>query len=98
MKKYKSFGCHRINTFNLNFPNGNGISTVWGGGTYTEKYPDDIDWRGEEPATYKNNVEIMIDCPEKLKKRISKYLKSDENPIGWISLDQWIKVVNMLSK
>jgi len=97
----KAFINHRDNGVHLQFPNGNSISTIWGWGSYSEgrDFND-----GTEPFTKRfdrnpdgsNTVEIMISCPDKLHESIYKKYDSDDSVIGYVSMDDWMKIINRL--
>lgn len=92
--------------FHLNFPNGNHLSTVWAEGTYTDNH----DSRKMIEAIRKNkspygisfgskNVEIMFSCGKKLEKKIvKKYNEGVPDPIGYLTQEDWLKIVNLLAK
>ena len=105
----KAFQNVANNKIHLYFPNGNGISTIWGSGSYTENH--DVGF--EPPFTHdgfmkafsafmgSNDVEIMLlKCPEKLSKKIhKKYDRSgDGSVIGHIKIMEWLDILNMLAK
>ena len=106
MKEYRAFVNHKHNGVHLKFPNGNGISTVWGRGTYGDNYHygDDKDLNMAYSTLIKegaNQVEIMIDTPDKkLHNRIFRKLKTsiDNGVIGWVTMEQWLWVISQLSK
>ena len=94
----KAFINHRINGVLITFPNGNTISTIWGIGSYTEHHNDDnymdFDKRIEDGS---NNVEIMVTTDNKrLYNRIHKRLNGDGSVIGWVSVTDWLWVLNVL--
>lgn len=100
--KEKAFNNWKHNAIHLTFPNGNALSTVWGYGNYCDNY--DVDnWSIESFRTFmqSDTCEIMIlDAPEKLTKKIHrKYHASDDNSvIGYLTMEQWLDIVKMLSK
>ena len=106
----KAFHQHRLNGFALTFPNKNWISTIWGDGTYSEnhwlstehpffkqmgmqKYNIIYDVRLKS-----DTVEIMIQCGEKLAKRIHKKYGGDGSVIGHLNIMQWLEIINLLAK
>lgn len=95
----KAFTNHKHNGVYLQFPNGNGISTIWGRGAYG----DDKDLNTAYSTLIKegaNQVEIMIDTPDKkLHNRIFRKLKTgiDNGVIGWVTMEQWLWVIGQLS-
>lgn len=76
MKREKSFNNFKHNGLHLTFPNGNFISTIFGIGSYTENH--DMYTKMEEFMD-SNDVEIMFDCGDKLKKKILKKYNDGEN-------------------
>lgn len=101
-KSFKNVGHNRLH---LNFPNGNWISTIWGVGSYTEnRYIDRGKYKSfikmYETFMVSDDVEIMIECGGKLKKKIhKKYDKdSDGSVIGHLDIIQWLEIVNLLFK
>ena len=94
----KAFNNFRHNGLHLNFPNGNHLSTVWGGGTYTENY-DRFDLISQPIFLESNDVEIMFECSEKLQKKIEKkFNDGGEQPIGRLTITQWLEIANLLAK
>lgn len=104
MENKPAFGCHAINKFQMNFPNGNWISTVWGAMTYSDNYNLDIPLGGElkdfsSKGLFSNTVEIMFTCPDRLRKRIlKKYNGGNEDPVGYLDQKSWLEIVNLLAK
>jgi len=103
----KAFKNWDIGRLHLNFPNGNHLSTVWADGTYSDNHRSMqvTDWLLENkgktrmPTVESNTVEIMFSCGEKLKKRIlKKYNDGDSDPIGYLSQEKWLEIVNLLAK
>lgn len=103
-EKEKAFNNWTHNKIHLTFPNGNSISTIWGYSSYTENY----DMNGKDFSIDKfsifaqsNDAEIMIlKCPDKLKKKISKKYKTfeDDNVAGHIDILTWLGILNLLAK
>jgi hypothetical protein len=98
--KNKAFNNWKHNAIHLTFPNGNSLSTTWGYGTYSDNYDN---WSDNVFRKFMSSdtVEVMIlKAPEKLVKKI--YKKYDENRngniIGFLTMEQWLEVVKMLSK
>lgn len=98
-----SFQTKKVNGMYLKFPNGNGISTVWGYGTYSDNY--DVEHTQEEIVELfdrkmdSNTVEIMFDCGDRLRKRIlKKYNTGSNDPIGRLTITEWLEIVNLLAK
>lgn len=99
--KIKSFANPKHNGIHLNFPNGNWISTIWGVGSYSENHDHKTyDFVADyETFMSSNDVEIMFTCGEKLKKRIlKKYNEGEKDPIGYLTITQWLEIVNLLNK
>lgn len=93
----KSFSTHAINKFQLRFPNGNWISTIWNAMTYCDNFEAQRLYP-ELPLT-SNTVEIMFTCPKELEKQIlDKYADGYGNPIGYLNITQWLEIVNLLAK
>ena len=91
----KSFENFKHNGIYLEFDNGNTISTIWGYGSYTENH-DKGDFDTFDSS---KNVEIMFTCGQKLKKGIlKKYNEGDGDPIGYLTITQWLEIVNLLNK
>jgi len=97
----KAFAQHKINGFRLKFPNGNGLSTIWSFGSYTENYI----WNFEDPIDRyekllgSDTVEIMPDCSEELLKELQEKYPDNENGsvFGHLTIIQWLEIVNILS-
>ena len=93
----KSFQSHKDNGVFLQFPNGNGISTIWGKYTYSDN--KDIDYNTPfETRLDSNTAEILIKCSDKLHKRIHKKYNGDGNIIGFLNIKQWLEILNLLEK
>lgn len=101
----KAFGSHRPARIHFNFPNGNFLSTIWAGGSYTENYSD---WRDTEflldktktfPEYFSDTVEVMFECGEELRLKINtKYGDGEEAAvIGQLTFSQWLEIVNLLA-
>jgi hypothetical protein len=103
-EKLKAFNNWRHNGIHLTFPNGNSISTVWGIGSYTdnhfliEKDPDTA--FGYRKFLDSDTCEIMIlKAPDKLIKKIhKKYGDGDNSVIGYLTIKQWLEIINLISK
>ena len=107
MKKIKEKAFHSWDTarFHINFPNGNQISSVWGEGTYSDcresKAMTDFILKrtAQRPVFNSDTIEIMFRCGDKLKKRIlKKYNEGSDGPIGYLSLEKWLEIVNLVAK
>jgi hypothetical protein len=98
----KAFENIKHNALHLNFPNGNKLSTIWGRGSYTENHDFTFDESGNIKDFWtfigSNNVEIMFACDKKLEKKIFKKFIYDSQPIGYLTILQWVEIVKMLSK
>jgi hypothetical protein len=107
IEQKKAFKNWDIGRLHLNFPNGNHLSTVWADGTYSDNNMSMTvtDWllsntgKTPVPTVESNTVEIMFSCGEKLRKKIlKKYNEGDDDPIGYLTFDQWLEIVNLLSR
>lgn len=99
----KAFENIKHNALHLNFPNGNKLSTIWGRGSYTDNHDFTFDESGNIKDFWtfigSNNVEIMFTCDKKLEKKIlKKFNDGDDQPIGYLTILQWVEIVKMLSK
>lgn len=106
----KAFNQHRVNGIYLNFPNGNGLSTIWGIGSHTENhflindiYKDGYDadklmkqWN--TPLT-SNDVEVMPDCSKIVKEMLDKAFPDnvDGDIYNHLTFGQWLEMVNILN-
>jgi hypothetical protein len=111
MKKEKSFNNFRHNGIHLNFPNGNFISTIWGVGSYTENHDFSLSGhfsteqdslRGDPLKGFRtflqsDNVEVAYTCSKEIVKKIRRKF-GEENPLGYLSMKDWLWLVNTLSK
>lgn len=96
----KAFTNRACNKIYLKFPNGNGISTIWGWGTYSEtrNFGQDVTFLSSD------NVEIMIDCDKKTGKKIAKkYGKFNSGgyyggSYGNVGILEWLDICNILAK
>lgn len=98
--KCKAFCNHKMNGVRLEFPNGNAISTVWGTGTYSD-FRDHLAYPTELIEEGSATVEItVLAAPDKLIKKIHRHLNedSDDSVIGWVSITDWLWVINQLAK
>lgn len=108
-KEEKAFRNHRTNGVYLRFPNGNGLSTVWGSGTYCDNYNYEIrDEKGgiDYEKTYSDTIpegsdtcEVMPDCGELVKKLLDAKFPDNENGrvFGHLTFAQWLEMVNILN-
>lgn len=93
----KSFQAHKTNGIFLRFPNGNGISTIWGKYTYSDN--NDIDHNIPfETRLDSNTAEILIMCSDKLRNKIHKKYNGDGIVIGFLDIKQWLEILNLLEK
>lgn len=97
----KAFCQHRINGFRLKFENGNGISTIWGYGSYSENYdfPKDDDLSNFRKIPLgSNTVEIMPYCSEQLLKELQEKYPDNENGsiFGNLTINQWFEIIEIL--
>ncbi len=107
MKSEKAFKNTHHNGIHLWFPNGNGISTIWGFGSHTENngfddrsFPSDLTQKFNT-FMESNDCEIMIlNCPSKLLKKIQKKYNegSDECVINYLDIKKWLEIINLLAK
>lgn len=93
----KSFVNHKHNGVYLKFPNGNGISTVWGYSNYCENY------NNGELGKFNNGSDTCEILPEADEKTIKKLYKicpelKNNNVAGHLTMEDWLKVVKILSK
>lgn len=101
----KAFQQHRENGFMLKFPNGNGLSTIWGYSSYTENYDmpyeeyDDDITKMFNVKLGSNTVEIMPDCSDELLKKLQEKYPENENGsvFGQLTFTQWLEIVNILN-
>lgn len=104
-EKEKAFYSWATARFHLNFPNGNNISCVFGEGTYSDEYDSNAEsdyllkMTNERPVFNSDTIEIMFTCPDKLRKKIlKKYNEGASDPIGYLPIDKWLEIVNLLAK
>lgn len=108
MKEKKTFKNWRHGAFHLNLPNGNHISTTWANYSYSDNHdnytdliPEDRKYKSDriDPAVESNTVEVMVDCSQKLLKRLEKKLNDgNSQPFGYLNFEQWLYLVNAVSK
>jgi hypothetical protein len=100
--KNKAFLNHRKigNGFRLTFENGNSISTVWGEMTYTDNYDVRFTPDYTTQMLSSDTCECMIDCSNELLDEISNLFPDeiDDRILKYLTLDKWIKLINILSK
>lgn len=99
----KAFKNWRAGAVHLNFPNGNHISTTWAPYSYSDNY----DQRDSElvikhghidPIMESDTVEIMIDCGEKLLKRLEKRFNDGySQPFSRLPIEDWLYIVNKVA-
>jgi len=102
---YKSFANHKHNGVHLKFPNGNSISTIWGRGSYTDNHDFTTGKISKDFSTLieggSNTVEIMPNTNNKrlLNKIFRKFNTDPDNSvIGWLTIDDWMWVIQQLYK
>ena len=98
--KEKAFCNFRSNGIHLTFPNGNALSTIWGYCTYSDNHDMEIGY-GDNYNKFldSNTVEIMIlEAPSRLKKKIEKKYDFEGSVKGYLTMEEWLDVVKMLSK
>ena len=107
--KEKAFSNWKHNAIRLTFPNGNSLSTTWAYCTYSDNYDSvkpipnnprmsesEDDWTTFSES---NTCEIMIlEAPDKVIRRIHKKYDGDGSVIGYLTMEQWLDVVKILSK
>lgn len=102
MEIKKAFTNWRGGAFYLKFPNGNSLSTTFAASSYSDNHSlNSLDsWRSIEKPVESDTVEIMINqCPEKLYKKIyKKYGDGSNSVIGYLTMQQWLEIVALLSK
>lgn len=110
MDTKKAFTIHKVNGVYLNFPNGNGLSTIWGVGSYSDNYNNEF--RNEDGVidvlrSYteiikdgSNTCEVMPLCSELVKKLLDTTFPDNENGsvFGNLTFEQWLKMVNILNE
>lgn len=99
----KSFKNSAHNKIRLTFPNGNSISTIWSRGSYTDNFNLNEDLplhNAYETFADSMEVEVMIDCSDKLYGKICRKLdaRKDDGVIGHLSIEQWLWTLNQISK
>ena len=86
--KEKAFNNFKHNGVHLSFPNGNMISTIWGRGSYSDNYDGTGDTGGflNDYQTFmeSDTVEIMVDCSDKLFKKLQKRLRLQTQFLEWL--------------
>lgn len=92
----KAFSNHKINGVYLSFPNGNGLSTIWGAGTYSDNH-DSFDYQ----MVFKegsDTCEVMPDCSSTVLELIhAKFDQGSGSVIGYLTFEQWLEVLNILN-
>ena len=105
--KDKSFCNWDFNRFHFTFPNGNHISVVWGYGSYSDNHDADLLFQGKGIEDIKkvwqsffnsNTCEVVFDCEKRTAKRVAKHFKTDENPLGYLVMKDFVWLFNELSK
>ena len=93
----KTFKIHRDNGFHLTFPNGNGLSTVWGPGTYNDNFNAEFVTPRKELES--NTVEVMPYCSETVKELLdAKFPEATNGGVfGYLTFEQWLEMVNILA-
>lgn len=108
MKKDKTFSNWRHGAIHLNLPNGNFISTTWAQSSYSDNYNSHygLELNNQkyktdriEPSVQSDTVEVMVDCSDKLLKRLEKKFNDGNNqPFGYLTFEQWLYLVNAVAK
>ena len=104
-KTKKAFSNFKHNGIHIWFPNGNGISTIWGYGSYSDNYDYEPKDKKNIMARFEtflesNSVEVMIlKCSDELLKRLEKkYYGGYEQPFNRLTITEWLDIVNKVSK
>lgn len=97
IEHYLAFVGTGMNSFHLNFPNGNHLSTIWGAGTYSRNHGRIREIGSRLKPMGSHTVEVMLDCNRKLKREIHKLHDGDGSVISYLSFDQWLEIVNQLA-
>lgn len=105
MEMSKAFSTTHKNQVVLTFPNGNSVSAIWIGGSYSENHDKVFEPTFDFNAPLESdNVEVMIlAAPENAAKRIAKKLKhratgNEFDPYSHVTIHEWLYIVNQLSK
>lgn len=97
----RAFGNAQPNKVQLNFPNGNWLSSVWGWGCYSDWGSSRMMSGGDKPQISEfaasNLVEVMFTCGDRLHKRLHKKFDGDGGVIGYLQFDEWLYIVNALA-
>lgn len=94
----KGFNNWSANRFHFTFPNGNHISVVWGSGTYSDNH-DARDYLNDRTKfRTSNTVEVMFDCGKVKQNKVYKHFKTEGQPLGHLTMKQFIWLFNELSK
>lgn len=105
----KAFRNHRINGIYLNFPNGNGISTIWTNGSYTENHDfestkenGDIDFEKTfSTPLSSDDVEVMVNCNDTVQELLEAKYNTESaggGVFGHLNIEKWLDILNILSK
>jgi hypothetical protein len=103
----KAFRNHKNNGVYLAFPNGNGVSTIWGSGSYTDNHDAEIltkDGELDYQRMYRENnegsmtAEVMVDCGEELARALQeKFNGAGNTVIGYLSIMDWLEVIQRIA-
>lgn len=98
----KAFNNLRHNHIHITFPNGNCISCLWAAYSYSDN--KDI-WLERGAASFtefldSDTCEIkVIEAPQELVDKIqSKYGDPTDSVVGYVTVTQWLEILNMLAK
>lgn len=107
----KAFTAHKENGIYLKFPNGNAISTIWGGGSYTENHDYEIrDTDGkidvvrsysERIADGSDTVEVMVTCSATVLELLEAKYGTESaggSVFGHLTLEQWLDILDILKR
>ena len=91
---------HKNDGVKLKFNNGVVLSTIWGCCTYSDNHDVKSDDNGF--GKHKNgskNIEFMfLEGDDKLIRRMCKKYGNDENPSGYIPVEDWLEMVLALRR
>lgn len=105
-KKEKAFNNWKYNAVHLTFPNKNAISTIWGYCSYSDNHDrPDLDASEDVGLPFhtfmeSDTCEIMIlKAPDKLVKKIhKKYDFGGDTVKGYVTITEWLEILNLLAK
>jgi len=75
------------------------LSTTWACGTYSDNHDGWEDGDRWKTFMESDEVEIMIlEAPDKLIKKINKKYNGSGSVIGYLTMKQWLEIIELLSK